>query len=256
MAKNKKKRAASVVLGVDVGGTGIKGALIDTRDGVLTRDRHRIPTPQPATPLAVAETVAEIARTFKWRGRMGCTMPARVRNGVVETAANIEKTWIGVDAHALFRKATGLHTSVLNDADAAGLAEIRFGAGRDQRGTVLMLTLGTGIGSALFTNGRLVPNTEFGHLELDGLILEHRASNAIRKRDELPWDQWAGRVQEVLEHVEFILSPDLIIIGGGISRPKRWDQFSHLLKTRARLAPAELENEAGAIGAAWAARRA
>jgi polyphosphate glucokinase len=255
MPADKKKRAASVVLGIDVGGTGIKGALIDTREGVLTRDRHRIPTPQPASPAAVAETVAEIARTFKWRGRMGCTMPARVRKGVVETAANIEPAWIGVDAPALFEKATGLRTAVLNDADAAGLAEVRFGAGRGQRGTVLMLTLGTGIGSALFTDGRLVPNTEFGHLELDGLILEHRASNAIRKQEDLPWEDWAARVQEVLDHIEFILAPDLIIIGGGVSRPRRWDRFSHLLETRARLVPARLENEAGAIGAAWAARR-
>lgn len=245
---------STTILGIDIGGTGIKGALVDTGAGRLTTKRQRILTPQPATPDAVAETVAAIAKHFDWKGPLGVTVPARVRNGVVETAANITRDWIGTDAARLFKRATGSPTVILNDADAAGLAEIRFGAGRARpRGTVLMLTLGTGIGSALFTDGRLVPNTEFGHLELDGLILEHRASNDVRKREELPWEDWAERVQLVLDHVEFILSPDLLIIGGGVSRPKRWERFSHLLKTRAKLVPAELENEAGLIGAAWAA---
>jgi polyphosphate glucokinase len=251
----KGKKTSSVVLGVDFGGTGIKGALVNIKRGDLTVERRRIPTPQPATPEAVARTVEEIARHFKWKGGLGCTMPARVRRGVVETAANIDPSWVGVDAQKLFGSATGLRTVVMNDADAAGIGELRFGAARDQRGTVLVLTLGTGIGSALFIDGRLVPNTEFGHLELDGLILEHRASNAVRKREELPWEQWAGRVQEVLEHIEFILSPDLIVLGGGVSRPQRWASFGHLLQTRARLVPATLENEAGLVGAAWAARR-
>lgn len=255
MARSNKHKP-KVVLGVDVGGTGIKGALVDTKHGELRTDRHRILTPQPATPEAVATTVAEIAEHFGWKGRLGATIPARVRRGVVETAANIDEAWVGVDARALLSDATGLATTVLNDADAAGLAEVRFGAGRGHDGTVLVLTLGTGIGSALFIDGRLVPNTEFGHLELDGLILEHRASNAVRKREDLPWEAWAGRVQEALEHIEFVLAPDLIVIGGGVSRPGRWKNFGHLLRTRARLLPAALENEAGLIGAAWAAKRA
>ncbi len=251
----KKKKAAKVVLGVDVGGTGTKGALVHTKRGELVGERHRIDTPQPATPEAVAEAVRAIQKHFRWKGRMGCTMPGRVRRGTMETAANIDDAWIGTDAARLFRDRTGLKTLVLNDADAAGLAETRFGAGAGQEGTVIMLTLGTGIGSALFVDGRLVPNTEFGHLELDGLILEHRASNAVRKREELPWEAWAERVQEVLDHIEFILSPDLVIVGGGVSRPERWGEFGHLLSTEARLVPAVLENEAGIVGAAWAARK-
>jgi polyphosphate glucokinase len=255
MAK-KKHRLPQVVLGVDVGGTGIKGALVDTKAGALVGERHRIPTPQPATPEAVAATVAEIATHFKWTGRMGCTMPALVRRGIIESAINIDPSWVGTDGAALFAKATGHPAYVLNDADAAGLAEVRFGAGAGQGGTVLVLTLGTGVGSALFVEGHLVPNTEFGHLELDGLIVEHRASNAVRKRDDLPWETWAERVQEMLDHMDFLLSPDLIVIGGGVSRPQRWANFGHLLRTRARLLPAALQNEAGLIGAAWAARRA
>jgi len=254
MAK-KKHRLPQVVLGVDVGGTGIKGALVDTKAGTLLGDRHRIPTPQPATPKAVARTVAEIAEHFKWSGRMGCTVPARVRQGVVETAANIDEAWIETDAAALFREATGHPALVLNDADAAGLAEVRFGAGAGERGTVLVLTLGTGIGSALFVDGRLVPNTELGHLERDGSTLEIRASNATRKQEDLSWEAWAERVQEALEYLEFLLAPDLVVIGGGVSRPQRWERFAHLLEARARLVPAKLENEAGLIGAAWAARR-
>jgi polyphosphate glucokinase len=168
MAK-KKHRLPQVVLGVDVGGTGIKGALVDTKAGALVGDRYRIPTPQPATPEAVAATVAEIAEHFKWSGRMGCTMPALVRRGTVESAINIDPSWVGTDAAALFAEATGHPAYVLNDGDAAGLAEVRFGAGAGQEGTVLVLTLGTGVGSALFVDGRLVPNTEFGHLQLDGL---------------------------------------------------------------------------------------
>lgn len=251
-----KKKTPKVVLGVDIGGSGIKGALVDTKKGELIGDRHRIPTPQPASPKAVARTVAEIAAHFKWTGRMGCTVPARVRRGVVETATNITDDWIGTDASKLIAKKTGLPALVLNDADAAGLAEIRFGAGKGEPGTVIVLTLGTGIGSALFSDGTLVPNTEFGHLELDGVILEHIAANSVREREELPWEDWAERVQVALDHVEFVLSPDLIIIGGGVSRPHRWGEFGHLLTTRARLVPAALANEAGIVGAAWKARKA
>lgn len=253
MAKKKKPK---VVLGIDIGGTGVKGALVDTKKGELIDDRHRIPTPQPATPKAVASTVKEIVKHFKWKGRMGCTVPARVRRGTVETASNIDEEWIGTDVQKLMKKKTGLRTTVLNDADAAGLAEVRFGAGKGVEGTVIVVTLGTGIGSALFVDGTLVPNTEFGHLELDGVILEHTAANSVRVREELPWEAWAERVQVALDHIEFILSPDLIIIGGGVSRPHRWGEFGHILKTEAKLVPAELTNEAGIVGAAWHARKA
>ena len=251
-----KKKSPKVVLGVDIGGTGIKGALVDTKRGELIGDRHRIPTPQPATPKSVAKTVEEIAKHFKWKGRMGCTVPALVRRGTVETAINIDKRWVGTDAQKLMRKKTGLRTVVLNDADAAGLAEVKFGVGKGVEGTVVMITLGTGLGSALFVDGTLVPNTELGHLELDGVILEHTAANSVRVREELPWEDWAERVQIALDHIEFILSPDLIIIGGGVSRPYRWEEFGHLLKTKAKLAPAALTNEAGIVGAAWRARKA
>ena len=251
-----KKKSPKVVLGVDIGGTGIKGALVDTKRGELIGDRHRIPTPQPATPKSVAKTVEEIAKHFKWKGRMGCTVPALVRRGTVETAINIDKRWVGTDAQKLMRKKTGLRTVVLNDADAAGLADVKFGVGKGVEGTVVMITLGTGLGSALFVDGTLVPNTELGHLELDGVILEHTAANSVRVREELPWEDWAERVQIALDHIEFILSPDLIIIGGGVSRPYRWEEFGHLLKTKAKLAPAALTNEAGIIGAAWRARKA
>lgn len=251
-----KKKSPKVVLGVDIGGTGIKGALVDTKRGELIGERHRIATPQPATPRAVAKTVAEIVEHFKWKGRIGCTVPARVRRGIVETAINITEDWIGTDASKLISKKAGLPALVLNDADAAGLAEIRFGAGKGESGTVMMLTLGTGLGSALFVDGTLVPNTEFGHLELDGVILEHTAANAVRVREDLPWEDWAERVQAALDHIEFILSPDLIIIGGGVSRPHRWEEFGHLLQTKARLVPAALTNEAGIVGAAWRARKA
>lgn len=246
-------RDEGLALGIDFGGTGIKGALVNTRSGSLEADRHRIPTPDPATPETVAETVAELVRHFDWRGPVGCTVPGRVRNGVVETAANIDEAWIGTDAASLFAAATGMRAAVLNDADAAGLAELRFGAGANERGTLLVLTFGTGIGSALFRDGRMVPNAELGHIELGGKTIERWASNAARKKSDLSWKEWAGRVQKILDHLEFVLSPDLIVIGGGVSRPHRWERFGDLLRTRCRLERARLENEAGLVGAACAA---
>lgn len=243
-------------LGVDIGGSGVKGAPVSLKRGELLTERYRIPTPQPATPKAVAATVAEIARHFDWTGPIGCTVPARVRHGIVETAANIDDSWIGTKAARLFRKKTGCLVAVMNDADAAGLAEMKYGAGKGRRGVTLVLTFGTGIGSALFLDGRLVPNTELGHLKLKKeLIAEHYASDRVREKNHLSWEKWAKRrVQPVLAHYEFILSPDLIIVGGGVSRPERWQQFSHILKTQARLVPAALGNEAGIVGAAIAAR--
>ena len=254
-SKKKTKKAPRTILGVDIGGSGIKGAPVDTKKGVLVEDRHRIPTPQPATPQAVAETMREVMEAHGWEGALGCTVPGRVVRGVVETAANIDDAWIGTDAGKLFKKTCGVPVAVLNDADAAGIAEMRFGAGKKAKGTVLLLTLGTGIGSALFTDGQLVPNTEFGHIKYDKRIAEHVAADSIRSKEHLTWERWAKRrVRPVLAMYEFLLSPDLIIIGGGVSKPERWEKFGHLLNTKATVVPAALGNEAGIVGAALAAR--
>lgn len=231
------------VLGIDIGGSGIKGAPVDTEAGELTQERLRIPTPHPAKPAAVAEVVAQIVEHFAWKGPVGVTFPGVVVNGVVRTAANVHESWIGVDAAKLFGGAT-----VLNDADAAGIAEMTFGAGRGRRGTVLMLTFGTGIGSALFVDGVLVPNTEFGHLELDGHEAEHRASDKAREEHDLSWGRWAERVEDYLRHVDMLLSPSLIIIGGGVS--KKADKFLPHISVDAEVVPAALQNEAGIIGVA------
>jgi polyphosphate glucokinase len=249
-------KSPSKILGIDIGGSGIKGAPVHTRKGRLIAERYRIPTPQPATPKAVAETVHEIMKAVGWDGPIGCTVPGRVRKGVVETAANIDDSWIGTNARKLFKKTCGVPVVVLNDADAAGMAEVEFGAGRKQKGTTLMLTFGTGIGSALFINGILVPNTEFGHVHYDHRIAEHYASDKVRSEEHLTWERWAKRrVQPVLEMYEFLLAPDLIIVGGGVSKPEKWEAYGSCLKTKAKLRPAGLGNEAGIVGAALAARR-
>ncbi len=255
MAKTSKPKVPTKILGIDIGGSGIKGAPVHTKKGVLLKDRYRIPTPQPATPRDVAMTVAEVMKATDWDGPIGCTVPGRVVKGVVETAANIDASWTGTDARKLFRKTCGVPVAVINDADAAGLAEVRFGAGRKQKGTVLLLTFGTGIGSALFIDGTLVPNTEFGHARFDHRIAEHVAADSVRTKEHLTWERWAKRrVQPVLEMYEFLLSPDLIIIGGGVSKPERWEAFGPALQTKAVLKPAALGNEAGIVGAALAAR--
>lgn len=247
-----------IVLGIDIGGSGIKGAPVDLQTGELTADRHRIPTPQPATPDAVAATVAEIARHFGWSGPIGCTLPARVQGGVAQTASNIDEAWIGTDASALIREATGCPTVVLNDADAAGVAEMAYGAGKatghDETGVALMLTFGTGIGSALFTDGALVPNTELGHIEFAGTTAEEYGSDRTRKQEDLSWGDWAKRVQELLGHYEFLFGPDLLIIGGGVSKKSKRGDYFDRLRTDAKLVPAALENEAGIVGAAYQAR--
>lgn len=240
----------STRLGIDIGGTGIKGAPVDTTTGELTAPRHRILTPQPATPDAVAEVVAQVAREFDWTGPIGATFPAVVQQGSVRTAANVDPSWIGCDAAALFSKACGSPVAVLNDADAAGLAEMEFGAGRGRTDTVVMITLGTGIGSAVFADGRLVPNSELGHIKIRGKEAEHRASESARERDGLSWKQWAKRLNEFFDHLEALVWPDLIVIGGGVS--KKHDKFLPLLKTRAEIVPAQLLNEAGIVGAAVA----
>jgi polyphosphate glucokinase len=206
------------VLGIDIGGTGIKAAPVDVTKGTLTAPRQKLSTPHPSKPAAVAEVVQQLVRAFEWSGPVGITFPGVIADGVVRTAANVDHSWVEVDARKLFGEATGLVVTVLNDADAAGLAEMTFGAGVGERGTVLMLTLGTGIGSALFTEGVLVPNTEFGHIEIRGREAEKRASELVREEQELSWGKWAGRVDEYMQHMEALLSPHLIIVGGGISR--------------------------------------
>lgn len=240
-------------LGIDFGGSGIKAAPVDLEAGDFAADRQRVDTPQPATPTAVSAAMAELVGLFPdSTGPVGVTVPAVVRHGRVESAANISPEWISVDADALFTDATGRDIRVLNDADAAGLAEVRYGAARGHDGVVLVLTLGTGIGSALIHRQTLVPNTELGHLELDGHHAESRAANSARERDELSWEDWAGRLTRYLTHVEGLFSPDLIVLGGGVS--KKADHFLPLLRIRTPVVPAQLQNRAGIVGAAlWAA---
>jgi polyphosphate glucokinase len=240
------------ILGVDIGGTGIKAAPVDTATGTLTAERIKIETPQPAKPGPVADVVAELVQKFSWTGRVGVAFPGVIMGGVTRTAANLDKAWPGLDARALFGKTTGLGVSLINDADAAGVAEMKFGAGAGHAGVVLMLTFGTGIGSALFLDGRLVPNTEFGHIEIRGKDAEKRASEHAREIEDLSWGKWAGRVDEYLQHIEALLSPGLIIIGGGISRKS--DKFLPLLKgLTAPVVPASMHNDAGIVGAAMSA---
>ena len=239
------------LLGIDIGGSGIKGAIVDSETGQLLTDRHRIPTPQPSVPDAVADVVAKMARHFSWQGPIGCTFPAVVRRGQVLTAANVDKSWIGAQAQELFSQRTGCPVTVINDADAAGIAEMTFGAGQGEQGVVLVFTLGTGIGSALFTRGVLAPNTELGHLELRGREAEKWAAARIRKEEKLSWKEWARRLDEYLRHVEFLFWPDLIIVGGGVS--KKHEKFFPYIQTKARLVPAALRNNAGIVGAAMAA---
>jgi polyphosphate glucokinase len=240
------------VLGIDIGGSGIKAATVDVTTGTLTTPRVKVATPRPALPDPIAEAVAGLVAGFGWAGPTGVAFPGVVIGGVTYTAANLDPAWVGLDARALFTKATGLTLSMLNDADAAGMAEMKFGAGHGEQGTVLMLTFGTGIGSALFTDGVLVPNTEFGHIEIHGKDAEERASERAREVQNLSWGKWASRVDDYLAHVEALVSPSLFIIGGGISR--KADKFIPLLTSvRARIVPAALHNNAGVVGAAMAA---
>jgi len=239
-------------LGIDIGGTGIKGAPVDLATGKLLADRKKIATPQPSTPEAVTEVVREVAQSFGWTGLTGATFPGVVTSGTVRTAANVDKKWIGADAAGLFGKAIGADVVVLNDADAAGIAEMTFGAGLETKGTVLMLTFGTGVGSALFTDGTLVRNTEFGHIEIRGKDAERRASESAKVSHDWGWKEWAEKVSEYLERMEQLLSPDLIVVGGGISKEsEKWVPL--LTGVRAEIVPATLLNDAGIVGAAMAA---
>ncbi len=239
------------ILGIDVGGSGIKGAPVDTQAGRLLADRIRIPTPEGAEPQPVAKVVAEIAATFQWKGRIGIGFPAPIKRGVAMMAANVSPKWVGINADDVFTQITGCDCTLINDADAAGLAEMAFGAGRGHMGTVIMITLGTGIGCALFYDGRLVKNTELGHIEIDGEEAEARASAAARDREDLSWKKYARRLDIYLKMMQKLFWPDLFIIGGGISKDHQ--KFIPLLTLDVPVVPAQLLNEAGIIGAAMAA---
>lgn len=234
--------------GIDIGGSGMKAAIVDTTTGALTTERFRIDTPQPATPHAMAVVVQALVAEHAWTGTVGCAFPAVVRNGIVGSAANIDSSWLDVDADKVFTDALGAEVHMINDADAAGLAEMRFGVGTGVSGVVMMLTFGTGIGSGLFIDGRLVPNTELGHLELDGYDAEKRAAASARKRHDLSWSQWAKRVEIYLRHVEALFSPDLFIVGGGAS--KKPDKWLPEISIATPIVPAEMQNNAGIVGAA------
>lgn len=243
--------SSEVKLGIDIGGTGIKGAPVDLETGELQGERFRLLTPKPATPEAVASTVAEIVKHFGYHGMVGCTFPGVVKHGVIQTAANVDKAWIGTDARSTFEDATGSTFTVTNDADCAGVAEMRLGAGVGRKGVVIVVTLGTGIGTAVFHDGVLIPNTELGHLEIRGKDAERRAADSARERKKLDWKEWAKRVDEYLDHLESLMWPDLIIIGGGVS--KKSEKFLPLLTPRCEVVPAKLLNEAGIVGGALTA---
>jgi polyphosphate glucokinase len=242
------------ILGIDVGGTGVKGAVVDTGKGRMITDRFRLLTPRPARPEPLAKTITQVVEHFKWEGPVGCGFPAAVVGGRVSTAANISKRWIGIGVVDLLEKAASCPFTVLNDADAAGVAEMRFGAGRKRDGLVVFLTLGTGIGSALFIDQRLVPNTELGHIEINGREAEKWASDMVRDRDNLSWKQWAGRIDKYLHRMQQYFWPQLFIIGGGAS--KHHEKFFRYLTVDCEVIPAKLKNDAGMIGAAVAAAEA
>jgi len=237
-----------IVMGIDIGGSGIKGGLVDVEKGEMTTERYKLLTPEEGKPEDVADVVSKVVKKFDWNGPIGCGFPSVVISGVTHTAANVHQSWIGLDADALLEKATRCPVWMANDADVAGMAEMRFGVGRGQNGVTIMLTLGTGIGSAIFSDGVLVPNTEFGHLTIRGKDAERRASSTARKKKQLTYEAWALLLQEYLDELERLFWPSLIIIGGGVSRKS--ELFFPFLKTRARLEAAQMRNNAGIIGAA------
>jgi len=239
------------ILGIDIGGSGVKAGVVDLDNGSLIGDRLRVPTPVPATPEAVQAAVASLVREFSWQEAVGCGFPGVIHQGRAMTAANVDPAWIGVDVASLFAAATGCPFHVLNDADAAGIAEMRFGAGRGRVGVVLLVTVGTGLGSALFSDGVLVPNTEFGHILVRGKEAERYASAAVREREHLSWAKWGKRFNRYLRRMEELVWPDLFIIGGGAS--KKHERFFPQIEVKAAIVPAQLRNDAGIIGAAFAA---
>ena len=244
----------SQVLGIDIGGSGMKAAIVDCDSGETLTDRFRIKTPQPAKPQPMIDVARELVSHFEWEGPVGVGFPGVVQGGFIRTAANLDKDWVGVDADRLLTEAASCDVEVVNDADAAGVAEVQFGAGEGVSGVVVLLTIGTGIGSAVFTDGKLVRNTEFGHLMIDGKAAEERASSRIKKEKDLSEKEWTGRLSTVLQEVEALVWPDLFILGGGIS--KSFDEWGPMLKgVRTKVVPAEMRNEAGIIGAALAHQR-
>ncbi|MER6271135.1 polyphosphate--glucose phosphotransferase [Streptomyces sp900105755] len=242
------------IFGVDIGGSGIKGAPVDLDKGDLAQERCKVLTPHPATPDGVADGVKQVVDHFGWSGPVGLTFPGVITDGThIRTAANVDKSWIDTDARTLFsERLGGLPVTVVNDADAAGVAEMEFGAGRDRKGVVLLLTFGTGIGSALFVDGELVPNTELGHLELGGHDAEKKASSKVKEDEDLSWEHWARRVNKYLAHVEMLFTPSLFIIGGGVSR-KAEKFLPYIEGIKAEVVPAQLQNNAGIVGAAMRA---
>ncbi|MGI8650619.1 MAG: polyphosphate--glucose phosphotransferase [Rubrobacter sp.] len=238
------------VFGLDIGGSGIKGAPVDTTTGELLAERVRIKTPKPSTPEAIVQTSVQVLERFGWDGPVGCGFPAVVKGGVLKTAANVDEQNIGFDLENALKDALGNDVHLVNDADAAGMAEIKWGAAREEYGTVLMVTLGTGLGTALFIGGHLVPNTELGHIEIKGRDAEYRASDTARKRENLSWKKYGRRLDEYLNKIDALLWPDLIVLGGGIS--KKSDRFMSELSVRAEVVIAEMHNEAGIAGAALA----
>jgi polyphosphate glucokinase len=251
MAATGARRRATKGFGVDIGGSGIKGCPVDLAKGAFDGERLRFPTPEESTPDNVVEVVVQVVESFDWKEPFGCTFPGVVQHGVVRTAANVDKSWIGVDLRELLAKATGLEVTAVNDADAAGVAEVRFGAAKEADGTVVLTTLGTGIGTALLDGGHLVPNTELGHVELDGVDAETRAADSAREREDLSWKQWAKRLQRYYSYLEMLLWPDLFVVGGGVS--KKADKFLPLLDIRTPIVPAGLRNDGGIVGAAMLA---
>ena len=251
MARTKSK---SLVLGIDIGGTGMKAAPVDIDEGVLTQERFRIDTPKSPTPQAMLSVIHELIEHFEWKGEVGCGFPGVIKQGEVQTAANLSKKWIGVNIKDEIEAVSSCDVAVLNDADSAGLAEMKFGAGKEYNcqggGVVLMVTLGTGIGTALFVDGHLIPNTELGHIEIDGKDAETRASSVHREIEGLSWKKWGKRVDKYLQTIERYLSPDVVIIGGGIS--KKSDKFFDYIDLKAKLVPAAMRNNAGIVGAALA----
>lgn len=241
------------MFGVDVGGSGVKGAPVDLTTGKLVGERTRIPTPKPSTPAAVADAIVDIVGTHGWSGPVGVAVPSVVINGTVETAANIDPGWMGCNVADMLTGRLGTPVTVLNDADAAGLAEVTYGAAKGEQGVVILLTFGTGIGSAYLHRGQLIPNTELGHLIFKGQTAEHYAAGRLVKRGDLDIDWWAQRVDELLDYLDELFWPDLFVFGGGIS--KRFETYSHFFTTRAPIVPAVLRNQAGIVGAALAASR-
>src|SRR5918994_1828421 len=242
------------VLGIDIGGSGIKGAPVDLSTGEMTTDRLKIATPEKSTPKNVAAVVGEIVEHFADQigdGPLGVTIPAVVTHGRTRSAANIDKSWIDAEAEKIFEDHLGRDILLVNDADAAGVAEVRYGAAKDHPGLVVLTTLGTGIGTAIVYRGVLIPNSELGHIEVDGHDAETRAASSAKDREGLSYKEWAVRLQRYYERLEALLWPDLIVVGGGVSRKS--DKFLPLLKLKSEIVPAKLQNTAGIVGAAWLA---